>query len=65
MKGSAMNHRDLIRANIMEASKVIGIDIVIVKVVILSPRVDEISKATFDDDNPHYNEEEQEGKKVI
>lgn len=34
-----MNHRDLIRANIKEASKV----------VILSPRVEDVSHANFED----------------
>ena len=36
-----MIHRDLIRANIMKSSKI----------VILSPRVEEIAYATFDEDN--------------
>ena len=50
VKGSAMNHRDLIRANIKEASKV----------VILSPRVEDVSHANFEDDNIVLNEEKLE-----
>jgi hypothetical protein len=35
------------------------------KVVILSPRVEDISKATFDEDSQHFVEEELDGKRVI
>jgi potassium large conductance calcium-activated channel subfamily M alpha protein 1 len=51
VKGTALNQRDLIRANLMRASRV----------VILSPRVEEISKAAFEDQNAPHSEDIDQG----
>lgn len=54
VKGSAMNTKDLLRANIHQASRI----------VILSPEVDEVKHFTSFNENPSANSSEKDHKKL-
>jgi len=54
VKGAAMNTKDLLRANIHQANRI----------VILSPEVDEVKHFTSFNENPTANAHEKDGKKL-